>query len=79
MFAVYYSSEFLSDFEEDDLDTKQKANIRKTAQILAQAYEDTRNHKLSAKTIQNLKEDDVEFIDYDLYRKTFEKVSDSFK
>ena len=79
VFAEYYISEFLSDFEEDDLDTKQKANIRKTAQILAQAYEDTRNHKLSAKTIQNLKEDDVEFIDYDLYRKTFEKVSDSFK
>ena len=79
VFAEYYISEFLSDFEEDDLDTKQKENIRKTAQILAQAYEDTRNHKLSAKTIQNLKEDDVEFIDYDLYRKTFEKVSDSFK
>ena len=79
VFAEYYSSEFLSDFEEDDLDAEQKADIRKTAQILAQAYEDTRNHKLSAKTIQNLKEDDVDFIDYDLYRKTFEKVSDSFK
>ena len=78
-FTEYYVSEFLSDFEEGDLDAEQKASLRKTAKILAQAYEDTRKNQLTAKTIHNLKEDDVGFIDYDLYRKTFEKVGASFK
>ena len=78
-FTEYYIAEFLSDYEEDDLDVTQKKELRRTAQVLAQAYEDTRKNKLTDKTIQTLTEDDVGYIDYGLYRTVFDKVSQSFK
>lgn len=78
-FAEYYVTEFLADFDEDDLDATQKKELRKVAQILAQAYEDTRKNKLTVKSIQGLNADDTSYIDYGLYRTTFEKVSSSFK
>lgn len=78
-FSEYYVTEFLADFEEDDLDATQKKELRHVAQILAQAYDDTRKNKLTEKSIQTLTVEDTSYIDYALYRSAFEKVSASFK
>lgn len=76
LFAAYYVKTFA---EEHELDQAELAALRGVANILAQAYVDTRNNKLSAKTIAALKEDADEYIDYDLYRQSYEKVQKRFK
>ncbi len=75
LFAAYYVKTFA---EDHDLDQKELAELRVVANILAQAYVDTRNNKLSAKTVAALKEDADEYIDYDLYRQSYEKVQKRF-
>ncbi len=77
-FTQYYITKFMED-DEESYDAGMKAELTAVAKILAQAYEDTRNDKLSEKTIKDLSEDGAEYIDYDLYRDAFAKVSKSFK
>lgn len=79
VFTEYYVLKYLGDYEESEVDLAQKKVLRHTAQILAQAYEDTRKNKLTDKTIQSLTEDDLSYVDYELYQMTFEKVSRSFQ
>ena len=74
IFAQYYYQQFLKD---EDLDPSQKASLKATSQILAKAFEDSRKNQLTMKSIENLKEESTEYIDYDLYRTVYEKVQKS--
>ncbi|OTG84869.1 hypothetical protein [Acinetobacter sp. ANC 4648] len=76
VFEHYYDEQFQKG---EDLDAQEKARLKATANILAQAFDDSRNNKLSQKSIEKLNQDSLEYIDYDLYRTTFEKVQKSFK
>ena len=74
IFAQYYYQQFLKD---EDLDPSQKASLKATSQILAKAFEDSRKNQLTMKSIENLKEESTEYIDYDLYRTVYEKIQKS--
>ncbi|TCM70884.1 hypothetical protein EC844_101158 [Acinetobacter calcoaceticus] len=75
-FAQYYVKKFIA---ENDVEASQKPQLEATAQILAQAYLDARNNKLTAKSVALLKADADEFIDYNLYRETFIKTMKHYK
>lgn len=76
VFAQYYMQQFI---EGEDLNTKQKAQLKRVSEILAQTYLDARKDQLTAKSIVNITEDDEEFIDYSLYSEVYEKVASHFK
>ncbi|WP_171263427.1 hypothetical protein [Acinetobacter silvestris] len=76
IFEHYYAEQFQ---KAEDLDAQEKACLTATAKILAQAFDDSRNNKLSQKSVEKLDQDSLEYIDYDLYRTTYEKVQKSFK
>lgn len=76
VFAQYYMQQFI---EGEDLNTKQKAQLKRVSEILAQTYLDARKDQLTAKSIVNITEDDEEFIDYSLYSEVYEKVASYFK
>ncbi|MDQ8952705.1 hypothetical protein RFH42_06950 [Acinetobacter rudis] len=76
VFAQYYMQQFI---EGEDLNTKQKAQLKRVSEILAQTYLDARKDQLTAKSIANITEDDEEFIDYSLYSEVYEKVASYFK
>lgn len=75
-FAQYYMQQFL---EGEDFDAKEKAQLKRVSDILAQTYLDARKNQLTAKSIANITESDEEFIDYSLYSDVYEKVASHFK
>lgn len=76
IFAQYYMQQFL---EGEELDTAQKAQLKRVSELLAQTYLDSRKNQLTEKSIANLTESDEEFIDYSLYSDVYEKVASHFK
>ncbi|WP_353170163.1 hypothetical protein [Acinetobacter rudis] len=76
VFAQYYMQQFI---EGEDLDNKQKVQLKRVSEILAQTYLDARKNQLTAKSIANITEADEEYIDYSLYSDVYEKVASHFK
>lgn len=76
VFAQYYMEQFI---EGEDLDTAQKAQLKRVSELLAQTYLDARKNQLTEKSIATLTESDEEFIDYSLYSDVYEKVASHFK
>jgi hypothetical protein len=76
VFAQYYMQQFLKD---EDLNTKQTAQLKRVSDILAQTYLDARKDQLTVKSIANITENDEEYIDYSLYSDVYEKVASHFK
>ncbi len=76
VFAQYYMQQFI---EGEDLDSKQKVQLKRVSEILAQTYLDARKNQLTAKSIANITEADEEYIDYSLYSDVYEKVASHFK
>jgi len=60
VFAQYYMQQFI---EGEDLDSKQKVQLKRVSEILAQTYLDARKNQLTAKSIANITESDEEYID----------------
>lgn len=76
IFVQAYMQQFL---EEQTLDAQEKVQLKATAEVLAQAYADSRQNKLSKKSIQRLSQGAEEYIDYDLYSSLYEKLLVQFK
>ena len=76
VFAQYYVQLFL---EEQELSKAEQVQLKATAEILAQAYLDSRQNKLSEKSVASLQADAEDYIDYSIYRKVFEKTAKHLK
>lgn len=76
VFAQYYMQQFL---EGEDFSAKEKAQLKRVSELLAQTYLDARKNQLTAKSIAGFTEDDEEYIDYSLYSDVYEKVARHFK
>ncbi|TCM70883.1 hypothetical protein EC844_101157 [Acinetobacter calcoaceticus] len=75
-FAQYYIKKFLA---ENDVEPQQLALLTSTANILAQTYLDRQKNALTAKSVAALTLQSEDFIDYDLYRVSYEKTLKHFK
>lgn len=76
IFAQYYAEQFTKG---ENLSVTEKALLQSTSQMLAKAFDDSRKAKLTAQSIQNIKAEYSEYIDYDLYRTVYEKIQKQFK
>ncbi|OTG89635.1 hypothetical protein [Acinetobacter sp. ANC 3813] len=71
VFAVYYAERFADEYE---LSAEQKQQLPKAAQIVAQAFTDDLNNKLSEQSLRNLSADDTELFDQSIYRIVYRDV-----
>ena len=76
IFVQAYMQGFLAD---NDVSASEKVQLKATADILAQAYADSRRNKLSEKSIAGLPKNAEEYIDYDLYSSIYAKLLKQFK
>ena len=71
-----FAYEYMQKFEaENTIDDTQRQEFKKTAHILAKAYTAFRSQKFNQAIVANLTENSVEFIDYALFKNTYEKFS----
>lgn len=71
-----FAYEYMQKFEaENTIDDTQRQEFKKTAHILAKAYTAFRSQKFNQAIVANLTENSVEFIDYELFKNTYEKFS----
>lgn len=71
VFAAYYAERFADEYS---LSEEQQKRLPKTAQIVAQAFTDDLNHKLSEQSLRNLSADDAELFDQSIYRIAYRDV-----
>ncbi|AWL27942.1 hypothetical protein DJ533_04745 [Acinetobacter defluvii] len=74
VFAHHYAEKFK---EDNELEAAQQAEFKKTVNILGKAYVALKNNKFKDSTIASLTEDSVEFIDYAIFKETYEALSDA--
>ncbi|RZG45781.1 hypothetical protein [Acinetobacter wuhouensis] len=74
VFAQYYMQQFEL---ENTVEKDQRTKLNKTAQILAKSYTAFKNNQFNNTVVAGLDENAAEFIDYDLYKKTYQVVSDA--
>lgn len=74
VFAQYYMQKFEA---ENEIEKEQRAEFVKTAKVLAKAYSAFKNKKFSDQVVASLNADSTEFIDYDLFKKTYQMLSDA--
>ena len=74
IFAQYYMQKFEAD---NDVSKSQRSEFVKTAHVLAKAYIAFKKHNFSESNVSGLNEQSVEFIDYDLFKQTFQVMSDA--
>lgn len=71
LFAKQYQIQFE---RENGASSEEKILLEQTANILGQVYVAARQNKLTLKTIQNLKVDHDEFIDYEIFKDVYQKM-----
>ncbi|PKF36912.1 hypothetical protein [Acinetobacter proteolyticus] len=71
LFAKQYQIQFE---QENGASSEEKALLGQTANILGQVYVDARKNKLSEKSIQSLKIEHNEFIDYEIFKEVYQKM-----
>lgn len=71
LFAKQYQIQFE---QENGVSSEEKVLLAQTANILGQVYVDARKSKLSEKSIQSLKIEHNEFIDYEIFKEVYQKM-----
>ncbi|NNP77279.1 hypothetical protein A7P54_12735 [Acinetobacter sp. Ac_3412] len=71
LFAKQYQIQFE---QENGASSEEKVLLGQTANILGQVYMDARKNKLSEKSIQSLKIEHNEFIDYEIFKEVYQKM-----
>ncbi|NIE96639.1 hypothetical protein F3J02_09130 [Acinetobacter sp. Tr-809] len=71
LFAKQYQIQFE---QENGASSEEKVLLAQTANILGQVYVDARKSKLSEKSIQSLKIEHNEFIDYEIFKEVYQKM-----
>ncbi|CAM4208028.1 hypothetical protein F901_00667 [Acinetobacter dispersus] len=71
LFAKQYQIQFE---QENGVSSEEKVLLAQTANILGQVYVDARKNKLSEKSIQSLKIEHNEFIDYEIFKEVYQKM-----
>lgn len=71
LFAKQYQIQFE---QENGASSEEKVLLGQTANILGQVYVDARKSKLSEKSIQSLKIEHNEFIDYEIFKEVYQKM-----
>lgn len=71
LFAKQYQIQFE---RENGASSEEKTLLEQTANILGQVYVDARKNKLSEKSIQSLKIEHNEFIDYEIFKEVYQKM-----
>lgn len=71
LFAKQYQVQFE---RENGASSEEKVLLEQTANILGQVYVAARHNKLTLKTIQNLKVEHEEFIDYEIFKDVYQKM-----
>jgi len=74
VFAQYYMQKFEA---ENDVENNQREEYQKTVKTLAKAYVAFKNNKFSDQIVANLNDNSIEFIDYDLFKQTYQTLSDA--
>ncbi|WP_151742685.1 hypothetical protein [Acinetobacter sp. TUM15113] len=71
LFAKQYQIQFE---QQNGASNEEKVLLGQTANILGQVYVDARKNKLSEKSIQSLKIEHNEFIDYEIFKQVYQKM-----
>ncbi|ENX60298.1 MULTISPECIES: hypothetical protein [Acinetobacter] len=71
LFAKQYQIQFE---QENGASSEEKILLGQTANILGQVFVDARKNKLSEKSIQSLKIEHNEFIDYEIFKEVYQKM-----
>ncbi|MCH7394438.1 hypothetical protein MMP66_09140 [Acinetobacter dispersus] len=71
LFAKQYQIQFE---QENGVSSEEKVLLAQTANILGQVFVDARKNKLSEKSIQSLKIEHNEFIDYEIFKEVYQKM-----
>jgi len=71
LFAKQYQIQFE---QENGASSEEKVLLGQTANILGHVYVDARKNKLSGKSIQSLKIEHNEFIDYEIFKEVYQKM-----
>lgn len=74
VFAQYYMQQFEA---ENEIEKEQRAEYLKTVNVLAKAYTAFKKHQFDYKVLESLNADSVEFIDYGIFRTTYQAISDA--
>lgn len=74
VFAQYYMQKFEA---ENEIEKAQRADFIKTAKILAKSYTAFKRNKFNDQVVAGLDQDATEFIDYDLFKQTYQILSDA--
>lgn len=74
VFTQYYTQKFEA---ENDIEKGQRAEFSKTVNVLAKSYRALMNGKFTDQLVTSLNENSVEFIDYDLFKQTYQALSDA--
>ncbi|MEN8331373.1 hypothetical protein ABFO73_10845 [Acinetobacter baumannii] len=73
--AQLFSKQYQLEFEKQNgVSAEEKHLLSETADILGNVYVAARKKQLSEKTIQNLKPEHNEFIDYEIFRKVYKQM-----
>lgn len=74
VFAQYYIQKFEA---ENKVEKEQRADFLKTVNILAKSYTALKKNKFNDQLVADVNKDSLEFIDYELFRKTYQALSDA--
>ena len=74
VFAQYYTQQFEA---ENKVEKEQRAEFLKTVNVLAKSYTALKKNSFNDQLVASLNEDSVEFIDYDLFKKTYQVLTDA--
>ena len=74
VFVQYYMQKFEA---ENEIEKEQRADFIKTAKILAKSYTAFKHNKFNDQVVAGLDQDATEFIDYDLFKQTYQTMSDA--
>lgn len=74
VFAQYYTQQFEA---ENKVEKEQRAEFLKTVNILSKSYTALKKNKFNDQLVAGLNENSVEFIDYDLFKKVYQALSDA--
>ena len=75
---VIFAQQYIQSFKQD-YEVKQPQKLQATAEILAQAYVDSTQNRLSSKSIEKLTLEHEPFVDLELYQQTYIGLNENLK